>query len=210
MTRCVCTVAALLGAGLATAAPYQLDRSHSFVIAVTDKSGLFSMAGHRHAILAARWSADLSVDPASLAESSMSVTVPAAALVADSPEARRRAGLGAGPSAGDVPKIQEKMLGPEVLDAAQYPDIRFELTSVAVSAPDLLSVTGRLTLHGQTRPVKMAVKFSQNANGFVFHGTFPLRQSDFGIAPPSVGLGTVKVKNEVEIRFQVAVVPAPR
>jgi polyisoprenoid-binding protein YceI len=60
-------------------------------------------------------------------------------------------------------------------------------------------VTGNLTLHGVTRPV--IIDISRENGAYV--GTAYIKQSHFGIHPIQVGGGLVKVKDELEIRFQV-------
>ncbi len=105
-------------------------------------------------------------------------------------------------------KIQEKMLGPEVLDARNYPTIVFTTSSVAAGASEL-RVSGQF-LRGQTRELTVPFRYTQSPDGsFAYSGEFQIRQTDFGIKPVSIGLGTVNVKNEVRIRFAVSVFPAP-
>jgi polyisoprenoid-binding protein YceI len=60
-------------------------------------------------------------------------------------------------------------------------------------------VTGRLTIHGETRPTTFTVV---RRNGR-FRGTVGLKQSDFGIQPISILGGTVRVKDELKIEFDV-------
>jgi hypothetical protein len=50
-----------------------------------------------------------------------------------------------------------------------------------------------------TKPISMAVKHSGGA--YTVHTV--LKQTDFGIKPISIGGGMVKIKNEVEIDFQI-------
>ena len=60
-----------------------------------------------------------------------------------------------------------------------------------------------LTLRGQTRPLKLAVR----AQGEHYQGTVELKQKDFGIEPISVGGGAVKVKNELRVEFDIVAKP---
>ena len=127
----------------------------------------------------------------------------------DSEEARQKAGLGSGPSASDVQKIQQRMLGPEVLDAQRYPRIQFTTMSVENSGPGDLRVTGNFELHGRTKQVTVPVRYKHfETGGFGFYGDLKIRQTDFGLEPQTVAGRTVKVKDEVTIRFQVTIVPA--
>jgi len=59
--------------------------------------------------------------------------------------------------------------------------------------------TGRLSLHGVTRQIAVDVR-SENGR---FLGTCTLKQRDFGITPITVAGGTVKVKDELEIEFDI-------
>ena len=61
------------------------------------------------------------------------------------------------------------------------------------------SVHGELTLHGQTRPV--AVEVREKSGHYV--GTARLKQTDFGIKPIKIAGGTVRVKDEVRIDFDI-------
>jgi polyisoprenoid-binding protein YceI len=187
---------------------YQVQPADSWVLAITDKTGLLSFAAHQHAVLAARWSTTLTVDPESPQKSKATVALPVASLVIDSKEARQRAALGPGPSADDIRTIQERLLGPEVLDQMTYPEIRFTTTAIEKLGQDRLEVTGKFQLHGNTRTVTIPVHCERSGNsGFILEGKFSIRQTDFGIKPEGVAGGTVRVKDEVSIRFRVRVEP---
>ena len=189
---------------------YNVNQAKSYLLVIVDKQGLLSFAGHAHAALATKWSFDSAMDASNLKDSAVTITIPVASLVVDSAEARRLAGLDSGPSPGDVRKVQDTMLGPKVLDARNYPTIVFTSSSVAAGASEL-RVTGRFQMHGQTREITVPVRYTQSPDGsFDFSGEFQIRQTDFGIKPVSVGMGTVNVKNEARIRFAVTVVPALR
>lgn len=200
----------LLGHGTMRAAPgYNVNHAKSYLLVIVDKQGLMSFAGHAHAALATKWSFESAIDASNLKGSAVTITIPVASLVVDTAEARRLAGLDSGPSPADVRKIQETMLGPEVLDARSYPTIVFTSTSVGAGASEL-RVTGRFQMHGQTREITVPVRYTRNPDGSLdFSGEFQLKQTDFGMKPVSVGMGTVNVKNELRIRFAVTLLPAP-
>jgi polyisoprenoid-binding protein YceI len=60
-------------------------------------------------------------------------------------------------------------------------------------------VHGTLTLHGQTQPVTVEVK--ENSGHFAGHAL--LKLTDFGIKPIRIAGGTVKVKDEIRIEFDI-------
>jgi polyisoprenoid-binding protein YceI len=86
-----------------------------------------------------------------------------------------------------------------VLDSERFPEIRFRSTGVEPLGEGRWTVLGDLTIHGETRPVKVRV---EGANGH-YRGTAELKQKEFGITPVTVGGGAVKVKNELRIEFDL-------
>ena len=88
-------------------------------------------------------------------------------------------------------EVQQRMLGPEVLDSDRFHEIRFEASKVEQTSQDHFLVTGSLSLHGRTRPISLHILHSNGR----YHGDAILKQLDFGITPVSVAGGTVKVKN---------------
>jgi len=107
-------------------------------------------------------------------------------------------------------QVQEKMVGPEVLDVAHYPFIEFASTSVTPGAPGHWTVAGNLKLHGTMRPVTLTVtepanEISGNSKPKVRHyqGTTKLKQTTFGIKPISIAGGTVTVRDELKIDFDI-------
>jgi hypothetical protein len=57
-------------------------------------------------------------------------------------------------------------------------------------------------LHGQERLIAVEVTLE----GDRYRGSARLKQTDFGITPVTVAGGTVKVKDEVKIEFEIALV----
>jgi polyisoprenoid-binding protein YceI len=95
------------------------------------------------------------------------------------------------------------MLGPQVLDAKQYPEIVFQSTGAEPAGAGSWTVHGNLTLRGQTHPVTVAVR---EAGGH-YVGNAHLKQTDFDIKPIKVGGGAVRVKDEVRIEFDIQLAP---
>jgi polyisoprenoid-binding protein YceI len=208
--RVALLVCAALFVGRASAQPagLQVDADKSSVVAVVHKSGLFSALAHEHGVVAMAWSAQSCFDEANPAASRVSVTVPTASLRIDTPDARRLAKLPAsGPGAKDVAEIQAKMLGPDVLDAARYPEIRFATTAVRQTARDTLALDGTFSLHGKERPASFNLKMDSSPDGWRhFSGAFTMKQTDYGIKPISIS-GLVNVKDAVDIRIEMYAKP---
>ena len=99
----------------------------------------------------------------------------------------------------DRAEIQQTMLGPKVLDSETFPEIRFRSTRVERITDRKWLVHGQLSVHGQTRPVSIDV-MEQNGR---YRGIAELKQKEFGINPISLAGGTVKVKNELRVEFDI-------
>src|SRR5205807_2245360 len=102
-------------------------------------------------------------------------------------------------SDSDRAKIQSTMMGPDVLDAEKFPEIRFKSSKIEQASPQHYRVNGALTLHGVTKPVS----FEVTSDADHYHGTARLNQSDFGIKPVSVAGGSIKVKDQLELEFDL-------
>jgi hypothetical protein len=96
-------------------------------------------------------------------------------------------------------EIQTTMLGPKVLDAGKFPEIRFKSSRIEQTSPQHYRVVGNLDLHG----VSKEISFDVSGGPGRYQGSAKLKQTDFGIEPVSMGGGTVKVKDVLDIEFDV-------
>ena len=104
--------------------------------------------------------------------------------------------------------MNEHML--EALKAEQFPTIRLRVTRYEVGAVAEglapLKLLGELTLAGTTRPVTLVASARPAADGSLrVEGRYLLKMTDWGVKPPSLMLGTMKVREAVLIRFGVTV-----
>ena len=185
--------AAVAGRGIAapeaakktTSAKQQLiDTQKSVMTVRVNTGGLFAAFAHDHDIAAPIAGGSVDVDA-----KRVEVRVNAGELRVKDAKA----------SAEDRAKIQKTMLGPEVLDSRRYPEILFRSTAVEGSGPDSWTVRGNLTLREQTQAV--AVKVREKGGHYV--GDAVVKQTDFGIKPVRIAGGTVRVKDEVQIQFDI-------
>jgi polyisoprenoid-binding protein YceI len=177
---------------------YTIDSSQSSATIQVGKAGAFSFAaGHAHEVIAPGIAGTITVDTDDPARSSVSLTIDASALKVS----------GKGESADDVPKVQATMLGAQVLDVQRYPRITFASTSIAVKTQTTTTmdamVTGQLTLHNVTRSMTVPVTVRRETSTLTATGRFPVKQSEYGIKPVSVG-GVVSVKDTVDVSFTIA------
>lgn len=163
-----------------------IDGKKSSIIVHVYKTGFFSALAHNHEI-------EAPIDSGEVIDTGQ-------ASVEISVDARKLRVLDQEVSAGTRAQIQKTMLSPQVLDADRYPAIRFHSTAVEPKGAGQWLVSGRLELHGQKRPLSTVVALKDG----LYVGSLALKQTDFGITPVAVAGGTVKVKDEVRIEFQIA------
>lgn len=97
------------------------------------------------------------------------------------------------------------------LQTAQFPTASFALTSPidlgAQTQTAKTNAAGTLTLHGQTRPVTVAVEATRVGDRIVVVGSTPITMADYGISPPSIP-GFVSVESSGTLEFQLFFVRA--
>jgi polyisoprenoid-binding protein YceI len=194
-TALACAAVLLMQGGAAPAASAAADRvraidpGRSWLKVYVGKEGLFAFAGDAHQV-------DVPIAAGSFNEETnvIELTIDAAKLRVLDPPSRQA-------------KVQANMLGPQVLDVAKYPTIAFRSTSVSIApehllgdAQRLLTIEGELTLHGQTHPVSVR---AQDFGPARFTGSARFKQSAFGITPIKVAGGAVRVKDDVDIVFEI-------
>ena len=107
-------------------------------------------------------------------------------------------------SASRRAQVQSNMLGPQVLDVQRYPTIEFASTNIADKGNGELTVSGNLTLHGQTHPITFEVKDDGRRH---FTGSATIRQTQFGMTPIKSAGGAVSVRDDVRVDFDIYVRP---
>lgn len=168
----------------AGAEQHAIDASKSRITIHAFKSGVFSALGHDHDI-----SAPISTGNVDATARHVEFRIKSSALRVLDPKASEK----------DRAEIQKTMLGPEVLDSEKYPEIVFRSTGAESAGADSWTVRGTLTLHGQSRPVTVQVRHQDGR----YAGSARLKQTDFGITPVKVAGGTIRVKDEVRIEFEI-------
>jgi len=169
----------------ASATPQQIDTQQSTITVRVFKTGLFRGFGDNHEIRG------------TVKRGSLNDTNPAEVHIAVDAQGLRVVDHDA--SAHDRAQVQMRMLGPEVLDAGRFPEIRFDSETADRAESGMWLVHGRLTLHGQSRPLTVSVIRDRGH----YKGSVTLKQTDFGITPISVAGGVVKVKDELKIEFDI-------
>jgi polyisoprenoid-binding protein YceI len=155
----------------APAGLYHLDPAHARLLFRVNHLGMSN-----YTALVQRFDADLVFDPAAPETMQVTATADPASVETHYPDA----GF----------DFNGLITGPDVLDAARFPEARFVSTAVRLTGERRADVTGDLTLHGVTRPVTFDVTFNGGYGGhpldvgarFGLSATARFNRSDFGIS----------------------------
>ena len=184
---CALSVAITLAAVPTSAQRAEIDSTKSVITVHVFKSGLFSGFAHDHVIQAPIASGGIDAQ-----EKSVTLTFNVADMKVLDP----------GTSDSERKDIDETMKGPKVLDGAQFPAISFTSNSVKALGNNRNEVAGTLKIHGVSRQIAAPVTFHDGK----YSGSLTLKQTDYGITPVKIAGGTVRVKDEITIEFEI--VPA--
>jgi polyisoprenoid-binding protein YceI len=158
------------------------------------KSGVFSAFAHDHEI-------QVPIEEGRIDEGKIDSS--AQARVQLRMDARKMRVLDPEIAADKRAEIQHTMQGAAVLDVEKFPEISYQSTAVTGKGGAHWEVHGILSLHGEKQPVVVEV-FLQGGH---YRGCASFKQSEFGITPIRIARGTIKVKDEVKIEFDIVPVP---
>lgn len=96
----------------------------------------------------------------------------------------------------------------KALKASDHGTIVFSMEGYSASAPDAdtsrLELRGTLRIAGEDRPITMTASATQEPDGTLrVQGSQPITMSEWGVKPPSLMLGTMKVRDEVVVNFDI-------
>jgi polyisoprenoid-binding protein YceI len=157
--------------------------------------GLLSALGHNPVFAIRGMVGDVTFREETLEEASATIRVDAASLqLMDDISERDRREI-------------ERNMHLEVLETSRFPEIMFATTRVDAldrgRAPYSVNLEGNLTLHGQTRALSIPANVSVNGGLLRAFGEFRIWQSDYQINLVSVAGGTLKIKDELKLKFDI-------
>ena len=86
------------------------------------------------------------------------------------------------------------------LDAKTFPQIRFVADGIA-KTEDGYRLTGTTEIHGTARPQVVDLTVEDRGDTWVLSTQVSITQSDFGVKPYSLFMGSLRVADEVTVEF---------
>jgi polyisoprenoid-binding protein YceI len=177
---------------------YELGPADGRVLVKTRREGLAARAGHDLTMEITRWSARVTVPD------SASGGIAAATLTAELDLGSLAVREGSGGAKPLTDRDRRDIEGQARKALASAAKASYASARVVPSSSSGTSVNGAiegtLTLNGRSQPVRLQVISPVSGQ---FRGSATVRQTDFGITPYSGLFGTLKLKNEITIEFEV-------
>lgn len=174
---------------------YKIDARQSGFIVQAFAKGLLSFAGHDPTFAITRYGGEIQFAEGDTKVDSMLVIIQAETI-----------SLLDEMSEKDMTEI-ENTLHAEVLETKRFPEISF--VSKDISLREIyggkfdVTANGNLSLHGETRPQTIKAEAEISGSKIRAEGEFLLSQSDFNIKQTKALGGTLKVKDEVKVSFDI-------
>jgi polyisoprenoid-binding protein YceI len=158
-------------------------------------TGLLSAFGHNPTIAIPDFEGEVLVNSSALEQSSLRIVIQSASLVVTDDINDK-----------DREEIERRM-HEEVLESNGYAEIVYECSKMSASKTSegqyWVALNGELSLHGVTRTQPVSARVTLNGDTLRAVGDFSVRQGDYEIKPVSAVGGTVKLKDELKLSFDI-------
>lgn len=94
----------------------------------------------------------------------------------------------------------------KALKAGDEPDIVFQLDGYRIAKEGdaaRIDATGTLSIAGKDRTIQLEAVWKTRDGRAVIDGRYPLEMTDYGVKPPTLMLGAIKVDKHVAVQFHL-------
>jgi polyisoprenoid-binding protein YceI len=170
---------------------WRLDASDGELLIRTGVKGRAARMGHRLTIVMTRWQATVSWAGAEPVAAELAVET-------DSFDVLRGEGGVKGLSGPEKTLVRSNAL--KSLDAGRFPEIRFTV-EIIDKTDDGYRLTGKLHIRGKSRQHVIDLRTEDLGDSWRMSAESSIRQSDYGVKPYSLLMGSVQVADDVTVSF---------
>ncbi|MGD0268416.1 MAG: YceI family protein [Candidatus Sulfotelmatobacter sp.] len=179
----------------ATTVRYLIDAKKSKFTVRAFATGMLSAFGHSPTIAIPDFEGEIRLNAEAVEQSSLRLVIHSASLnVTDDISDKDRNEI-------------NRAMHQDVLESDSFPDIVYEASSVSANKTGegqySLTLNGELSLHGITRSQRISARVWLDGDTLRVAGDFSVRQSDYEIKPVSAAGGTIKLKDELKLSFDI-------
>jgi polyisoprenoid-binding protein YceI len=177
---------------------YSLNKNSGSMYVYTFKEGLLSKLAHDLLIDVTNFKVNVNVPEEGFSSGNFDIELQANSLkvICAMKEGKRQPDTLKEKDIEDI----ERDMSKKVLHPDKYPAVNFYSKEIQ-EKEDGYHVKGELSLHGVTKPVEFDLK---TTNGENITGMVTLLQKDYGIKPFKAMMGTLKIKNEINIALDLS------
>jgi polyisoprenoid-binding protein YceI len=178
---------------------YRFNTDNSRVTVQAFASGLLSFLGHDPIFVARAFTGVVEFEDDLIAKMRLDLTVEAGSLTVtgDLPGAARR-------------EMEDRMRA-EVLETQTFPQIAFHASATNAERVGeghyRMQLHGTLSLHGVNRPHHVVGELMIFRDGLRVRGEATVRMSEFNIRPVTALGGTLRLQDDVKLRFDITALP---
>jgi len=190
--------------GAAPGKVFTLDARSSQVRIYAFSGGKAPQLGHNHVLAAPQFTGFVYVPAQGPAGGRFDIELRLDQLDLDQPDYRANLGeaFAATLTPESIASTRAHMLGPDNLQAAQFPFLRIHSLQIAGAAPKIAAQV-QVELHGQRQAYWIPLDVDGLPGHVAVAGSFVVRQSDFGVHPYAVLGGLLAVQDELVIEFHL-------
>jgi polyisoprenoid-binding protein YceI len=185
-----------VGTPPATTVRYLIDAKGSTFTVRPFAAGMLSAFGHNPIVAIPDFQGEVQWTSSALEDASLRLVIQAASLVVTDDISNK-----------DRQEIERRMQN-EVLETDGFSEITYEcprVSSIQKMGEGVYSaaLNGELALHGITRNQPVSARVTLKGDTLRAAGEFSVLQSDYEIKPVSAAGGTVKLKDELKLSFEI-------
>lgn len=170
---------------------WTLTASEGELLICTGVEGRAARMGHRLTIAMTRWEATVAWAAAEPVTAELTVEVDSFEVLS---------GEGGVKGLSGPEKVLVKSNAMKSLDAGRYPEIRFAADTID-KTDDGYRLTGKLHIRGKSRKHVIDLRTEDLGDSWRMSVESGVRQTDYGVKPYSLLMGSVRVADEVAVSF---------
>ncbi|NKB77727.1 MAG: hypothetical protein GKR96_11990 [Gammaproteobacteria bacterium] len=182
----------------------QIQKPASLVQIFVYSEGPLAALGDNHIISTHELEGNVEFNGKSISQSSLSFVVPVHSFEVDNPMLRAQAGKDFESRISSLNRkiTRKSMLSSKILDAAQFPIIKIDSQSIR-KQENVIVVELDVTLHGQSRLETTTVTLNHTDHWLTLAGQLSINQSDYGITPYRIAFGGIRVREQLDLKFEI-------
>lgn len=182
---------------------YEIDRSASELRILVYPAGLLKRMGHSHVIATSDIEGSITIGD-NPGDSSVRLLLPVESFEVDNETLRAEEGKDFASEVSDKDKsgTRRNMLGRKLLDSSNFPTVSVQSTDWSGELPDIV-VSAEFMVTGKTNMIEFPVAVHSGEGQITVTGAFSVTHRQLGLEPFRAALGSLRVRDEMEVKFRL-------